>query len=59
MEKSFEPLTVSGYGQRFVDDMFQTSSMFVYFTEDEFRAELAAREAKRRLATGTAAQQQQ
>jgi hypothetical protein len=39
--------------------MFQTSSMFVYFTEDEFRAELAAREAKRRLATGTAAQQQQ
>jgi hypothetical protein len=53
-----DPRNWKGYGQRSVDDMFQTSSMFVYFTDEEFKAEVAAREAKQHLKTNTTAQHQ-
>ena len=41
-----DPRNWKGRGERSVDDMFQLSSMFVYLTEEEYQAEVAAREAK-------------
>ena len=56
--RNIEPRNWKGYGQRSIDDMFQTSSMFVYFTDEEFKAEVAARVAKRRSTSGTTAHRQ-
>ena len=41
-----DPRNWKGRGERSVDDMFQISSMFIYMTEEEYQAEVAAREAK-------------
>jgi hypothetical protein len=53
--RNADPRNWKGVGQRSVDDMFFLLSKFVFYTEDEFKAEVAAREAAKRLG-GTTAQ---
>jgi hypothetical protein len=52
--RNADPRNWKGVGQRSVDDMFFLLSKFVFYTEDEFKAEVAARAAKKRLSTTTA-----
>lgn len=49
-----EPRNWRGYGWRSVDDMFIILSKILPLTEDEFKAEVAAREAKKGLVATTA-----
>jgi hypothetical protein len=51
-----DPRNWKGHGKRSIDDMFQTASEFVYLTEEEFKAEVAAREAKQRAPKTVTAQ---
>lgn len=44
-----------GWGNRSVDDMFLLLSRMVSLTEDQFKEEVAAREAKNRLSKATTA----
>ena len=54
--RNVDPRNWKGMGHRSIDDMFQLSSLFVYLTEEEFQAEVAAREAKKRQSATTTAQ---
>jgi hypothetical protein len=46
-----DPRNWKGFGQRSIDDMFLFLSKFLPLTEEEFKAETAAREAKQRVNT--------
>jgi mono/diheme cytochrome c family protein len=46
-----DPRNWKGFGQRSIDDMFLFLSKFLPLTEEEFKAEVAAREAKQRVTT--------
>ena len=52
--RNADPRNWKGVGQRSVDDMFFLLSKFVFYTEDEFKAEVAAREARKGLVNTTA-----
>jgi hypothetical protein len=43
-----DPRNWRGLGDRSIDDMFFLLSRFVYYTEDEFKAEVAAREQRKK-----------
>ena len=52
--RNVDPRNWHGVGQRSVDDMFLLFSKFLFLTEEEFKAEVEAREAKERTsAAGT------
>ena len=48
-----DPRNWRGLGHRSIDDMFIDISQYHYYTDEEFAAEVAAREAKRRGTTTT------
>jgi hypothetical protein len=54
-----DPRNWRGLGHRSVDDMFIFISRFIFYTDEEFKAEVAAREAKQLLRKTTTAQNQQ
>jgi hypothetical protein len=43
-----DPRNWKGLGHRSIDDMFLVFNKLLYLSEDEFKAEVAARDAKRR-----------
>jgi hypothetical protein len=49
-----DPRNWKGYGNRSIDDMFYLLPRMIWLTEDEFAQEAAARQAKPRLGTNTA-----
>jgi len=46
-----DPRNWKGFGQRSIDDMFLFLSKFLPLTDEEFKADVAAREAKQRVTT--------
>ncbi len=51
--RNADPRNWKGFGQRSVDDMFLNQSQLIWLTEEEYQAEVAAREARQRRSTAT------
>lgn len=47
--RSLEPRNWKGYGNRTIDDMFIALNRMLFLSEDEFKEQVVAREAKQRL----------